>query len=95
MTRREFRGAAQIPGLKLPGGGGGQLKLPIPGMKELDNFLKGDPPLTTSLQHAQPDVPLLDGLTLPNAAPLHSLPRKENGGFQLRTGRYFADLQSY
>jgi hypothetical protein len=94
MTRREFRGAAQIPGLKLPGGGG-QLKLPIPGMKELDKLLKGEPPLTTSLQHAQPDVPLLDGLTLPKAESLLMLPRKESGAYQLRTGRFYADLQSY
>jgi hypothetical protein len=83
---------AQFPKLpkvpKLPGG--------LPKMNSLDALLKGEPPLTTSLKDAGPDIPPLDLLVKADeATDLLKQPRTESGAYKLKRGTYFAELQSY
>jgi hypothetical protein len=74
----------KIPGLKLPG------------VNPLDALLKGEPPLTTSLKDAGPDIPPLDlMIRAEDAQNLLEQPRTESGAYKLKRGAYFADLQSY
>jgi hypothetical protein len=83
---------AQFPKLpkvpKLPGG--------LPKLNSLDALLKGEPPLTTSLKDAGPDIPPLDLLVQPETAEdLLKQPRTASGGFKLHRGTFFAEVQSY
>ena len=75
---------AQIPRVPVP------RNLPLP---RIDQWTRGEPPLTTSLKDARVEVPWLDRLA-PRFANMASL-RNARGTFTLRTGHWAADLQSF
>jgi hypothetical protein len=80
--------AAQIPGL----GEAGRLLDRVP---SLSSFLEGDPPITTSLDDARTEIAFLDGYSPTAWTRMDVLPRTSRGAFQLRSGRYALEAQSY
>jgi hypothetical protein len=75
---------AQVPRVPVP------RNLPLP---RIDQWTRGEPPLTTSLKDARVEVPWLDRLA-PRFADMASL-RNTRGTFTLRTGHWAMDLQSF
>ncbi|HYJ80674.1 MAG TPA: hypothetical protein VEW03_13760, partial [Longimicrobiaceae bacterium] len=66
------------------------------GRLNVDAVLRGDPPITTSLEHARWAVDSLDNFTPRDALrSLLSLQRTDNGGFVLQPGYYEMHTQSY
>ncbi|NMG59107.1 hypothetical protein E1H12_11420 [Geitlerinema sp. P-1104] len=66
--------------------------LPIP---DVSDILDGDPPLTTSLEDVNRDIPLLDGRDFGQPQPLADLPWERDRGYIAPPGFYQATLESY
>ena len=68
----------------------------IPKIPGLDDILKKEPPVTTSLEDAVTEVPFLDDYNPTVAMPMSLLPRTPEGGFILEEpGNYIFEAQSY
>jgi hypothetical protein len=68
----------------------------IPKIPKLDDLLKGEPPVTTSLKDAVYGVPFLDDFDPVQFIPMYKLPRTDNGGFILKfPGLYSYDAKSF
>ena len=68
----------------------------IPKIPGLDDILKKEPPVTTSLEDAVTEVPFLDDYNPKVAMPMSMLPRTTEGGFILEEpGNYIFEAQSY
>ena len=62
----------------------------------LDNILKSEPPITTSLSDAVTEISFLDDFGPPILSPLTLLPRNNVGAFILdRTGLFAITIESY
>ncbi|MFB6275284.1 MAG: hypothetical protein ABEI32_03920 [Halothece sp.] len=85
-----FKAAAQFP-IKIPN------KVPINPAEVLgiDDLLKKEPALSTSLEDAQQAIPFLDDYNPTNLDFLSLLPRTENNGFQVPPGNFELYTQSY
>ena len=66
--------------------------LPIP---DVSDILREDPPLTTSLDDVNRDIPLLDGRDFGQPQPLGDLPWEGDRGYLAPPGFYQAILESY
>jgi hypothetical protein len=93
---------AQFPKVKLPGGQiklpGGQIKLPNVGGSNnpIDKFLKGEPPLTSSMADATPRLAFMDKFTPKSGVlSLTDQPKTERGTYRLAPGFYNQKVQSY
>lgn len=85
LTFGVLLGQVRLPKIKIP--------KDIPG---LDDILKGEPPLTTSIEDAVTEVPFLDDYNPESFMPLTMLPRTPEGGFILeRTGDLEFEAESY
>ena len=68
----------------------------IPKIPGLNDILKKEPPVTTSLADAVTEVPFLDDYNPKVAMPMSLLPRTPEGGFILEEpGNYIFEAQSY
>jgi len=62
----------------------------------LNDLIKGEPPITTSLEDAVYEVPFLDGFDPQDFIPMTRLPRTDQGGFIIRfPGLYHFNSLSY
>ncbi|HIK56525.1 MAG TPA: hypothetical protein IGS37_15360 [Synechococcales cyanobacterium M55_K2018_004] len=77
----------RIPGLPT--------EVPIPPVPGLDQLLREEPPISTSLADAQTEIPLLDDYRPRQYTPMTQLQRGEHGAFRLTPGIYQLDAQSY
>jgi hypothetical protein len=77
-------------------GGLGKVAGKVAGRLNIDDVIRGDPPITTSLPDARFAVDSLDGFTPREAArPMATLQRTPDGGFVLQAGHYSMHTQSY
>lgn len=84
--------AAAHSQIKLPGGA----KLPDLKIPGLDNILKGEEPLTTTIKDIKLlGWPELDRVSLTNSQPLTAEVKTAAGTFKLKPGSYTAELQSF
>ncbi|NEO27608.1 MAG: hypothetical protein F6K03_12125, partial [Kamptonema sp. SIO4C4] len=75
-----------VPGVDVPD------TLPVPGLSEL---LEEDPPLTTSVEDVQREIPLLDEENFGQPQPLANLTLDPDRGYLATPGLYEMTLQSY
>lgn len=62
----------------------------------LNDLIKGEPPITTSLEDAVYEVPFLDGFDPQDFIPMTKLPRTDKGGFIIQfPGLYAFNSRSY
>src|SRR5688500_12895943 len=64
-------------------------------MPSLGSFLEGEPPITTSLDHALTEVPWLDDYDPGLVVPIDAQPMDAEGRFRLPPGAYGFAAQSY
>lgn len=68
----------------------------VPKIPGLENILKREPPVTTSLSDAVSEVPFLDDYDPDGAIPMSVLPRTPEGGFVLgHPGHFIFEAKSY
>ncbi len=64
-------------------------------LPSLEQLLRGEPPITTSLNDAVTDVPFLDDFNPMLFTPISALSRGPNQGYLLRPGLFAFEAQSY
>lgn len=82
-------------GIPLPRIPGLPTEVPIPPVPGLDDLLREEPPVSTSLEDAHTELPLLDDYQPRQFTPMTQLARGEHGAFQLAPGVYQFEAQSY
>lgn len=67
----------------------------LPVLPDLEQLLRGEPPITTSLNDAVTGVPFLDDFNPTLFTPVSALSRGPNQGYLLRPGLFAFEAQSY